>query len=167
MTRPSRIIFLDIDGVLVTYQSMRNRAANESPEERAKTFDPASVSALNEITDRTGAGIVISSTWRIAGVMFCRELLRAAGVKAPVIDVTPRLLNHKGDICLAQPRGREIQAWISEHSGWYELQSFVILDDDSDMEHLKSRLVLCNMENGLTAARAARAIEMLRQETSR
>jgi hypothetical protein len=56
------------------------------------------------------------------------------------------------------PRGREIQAYLNNAAG---VESFVIIDDDDDMEHLKPHLILTPFEIGLTEADADRAIAML------
>src|SRR3989344_1376879 len=53
-----KIIFLDIDGVLVSYKSACQFG-------HYRTFLPSSVDALNHILESTGAQIVISSAWRI------------------------------------------------------------------------------------------------------
>ena len=48
-----KIIFLDIDGVLNTYNSMDR-------------FCPKAVSCLNEFVQESGAKVVISSSWRLS-----------------------------------------------------------------------------------------------------
>ena len=55
-------------------------------------------------------------------------------------------------------RGREIQLWLQQHP---EVDSFVILDDDADMDNLIDRLVQTEIETGLTEQDADRAIELL------
>jgi L-alanine-DL-glutamate epimerase-like enolase superfamily enzyme len=56
-------------------------------------------------------------------------------------------------------RGPQIQRWIDANA--FQGQ-FVILDDDSDMEHLIHKLVKTNFEEGLLAHHAKAAIEMLK-----
>lgn len=155
--RPNRIVFVDIDGVLNNRSGYR--AGNI--DEYGRKPDPACVASLNRITDATGAGIVVSSTWRIAGLMRMRETFRAWGVTAPVFDITPKLFNYRGDIAISVPRGREIAAWLANNKTLYSLQSFVILDDNADMEHLAPYLILTTFEHGLTPKLAEWAISIL------
>lgn len=102
-----------------------------------------------------------SSTWRIGGLMFCREKLREWGVVALVCDVTPRLENSRGEITLASRRGDEIRAWIARQTGRREVERFVILDDDGDMGPLHDRLVRTDPAIGLTDSDANTAIAIL------
>ena len=100
-------------------------------------IDPAAVELLNRLVASTGAKVVISSSWRV-----CRTLeqiqddLRSRGFVGEVIGATPSIIGH---------RGHEIAAWLTEHGP----ASFVILDDDSDMAHLKPRLVRTTFARGL------------------
>jgi hypothetical protein len=111
---------------------------------------------LNRITEETGAKIVVSSVWRTDGLMKCRENLHSWGVVAPVIGVTPRLYEGYNQL----PRGLEISKWLEEYDR-EEVESFVILDDDHDMEHLLPFLVHTPFETGLTEEHADLAIKIL------
>ena len=141
-----RVVFLDIDGVLVTRESLMKASGMRAQAQ------PRCVQALNSITDATGAAIVVSSTWRYGGVEWIRNKLKEWGVTADVIGATA--LDYKTN------RGQEIQTWLANHP----TESFVILDDDSDMAHLWAKLIQTDMENGLTPARATRAIRVLTEE---
>ena len=147
-----KIIFLDIDGVLNSQYSM------------AKNFDQGKrpihttfpyidhVSCLNEITDKTGAKIVISSTWRkLHNLRSLQDILYLCHVKADVISLTPVIHNKK--------RGDEIQKWLDDTEE--TIESFVILDDDSDMVHLMHRLVNVDNSIGLTLGDVVKAVTML------
>ena len=156
-----KIIFLDIDGVLNSSSScdravLRNSVFRDNP-------DPEHIKWLNLIIEKSGAKVVISSTWRkncSSSVMW--RLLDLQGFKGEVISRTPEL----DDI-----RGNEIRCWIDRyHNGrnWALnhlfrkhklIESFVILDDDSDMGALADRLLL--VKDGLTEKDALRAIDML------
>ncbi len=57
-----KIIFLDIDGVLNHMYWLKKMKGVEGDK---KFFDPDCVRRLNTITDKTGAKIVLSSSWRI------------------------------------------------------------------------------------------------------
>lgn len=152
MTSP--IIFLDMDGVLVTRESIK---AGKKLGTSAKLHQPC-VSALNWLTDQTGAKIVVSSTWRFSGLEFMQQRLRESGVTGEVIDTTPKMLREVGKLVIAARRGHEIGDWLLRHP---EVKSFVILDDDDDMAGLKGHLVQSTMEDGLTMELAKRALTVL------
>jgi hypothetical protein len=145
-----KIIFLDFDGVMNTPGFIHNSAAGylEDP------IDTPHVDALNAVVDATGARVVISSSWRLFwNPARCTAALRRKGFRGVVIGMTPRVAD-RGD-----SRGHEIQQWIDESRE--KVESFVILDDDSDMEHLIERLVQTDGSKGLTLADAAVAIRVL------
>jgi len=148
-----KIVFLDIDGVLVNRKSLLFASGMRA----AGNAD--CVAALNRITDETGAFIVVSSTWRMAGLMQIKEILKSWGVKAEVLGLAPDLTRRRGAIYTATERGDEIQEWLD--TSIYPVESFVILDDDSDMKHLLNRLVRTKFEVGLTEQDATRAISFL------
>jgi hypothetical protein len=139
-----RVIFLDIDGVLVNQRSLAHASGM-----RAKA-DAGCVAVLNHIVARTNASIVVSSTWRMGGLHFVKKTLRLWGVSGRVIDRTPQLRSVE--------RGEEIAAWLSDVT---DIESFVILDDDDDMLHLSGNLVQTEFAKGLTVQDAERAIAIL------
>lgn len=160
-----KVIFLDIDGVLNSEASMRDfgirNTWNDNPH-------PMHIEWLNMIVEKTGAKVVISSTWRTSGSphMFGR-LLYLLGFIGEVIDRTPNLDTE---------RGTEIKSWLFSHidkldrcknlqwaPSWMEpIESFVILDDDDDMLELSAtNLVLIKDGTGLQEEHALKAIEIL------
>lgn len=148
-----KVVFLDFDGVLVVPRT-RGQSGSRS------VADPDCVAALNFVLSVTGARIVVSSSWRGAMLSPMKEVLRGWGVlPKSVLGVTPRL-RELGKPSI--PRGREIQAWLDERAAARgDVEGFVILDDDSDMEHLLPRLVKTDYEQGLTIERANLAINLL------
>jgi hypothetical protein len=90
-----------------------------------------------------------------------RQWLKDCGVKGKLVGMTPDLCHQKGShlIVEAKERGHEIQAWLDTQNS--NVESFVILDDDSDMAHLLSKLVQTKFEFGLTERDATRAITLL------
>ncbi len=153
-----KILFLDIDGVLVNRQSFHDRKWKHA------NAHPDCVAALYRILAATGA----SSTWRIGQKLVdLREIINLRfGVEGPVIDKPPRLLTETrhagkpGQIVLAAERGDEIGKWLETHER-HPIESYVILDDDSDMGKHKHRLVQTKFDEGLTMAHAERAIALL------
>jgi hypothetical protein len=151
-----KIIFLDFDGPLIPMQShIQRRALSE------KAWPPC-VAALNRITDGTGAKIVVSSTWRFAGPEAVAQHLKNWGVTGEVVGITPYQREEQRDgetkVLAAAPRGREIAAWLSEHPN---VESFVIIDDDDDMEELSNHLIQTPFEVGLTEVDADKVIGVL------
>ena len=168
----TKIIFLDIDGVLNSYREIRK--AGEALEKKMKEENrkqtlherlmldnpyPEHVKWLNKITDETGAYIVISSAWRdMADIMMWNRFLMMCGITGIVIGVTPILGTY---------RGIEILTWLLQYRDKHYnpsyphgfIESFVIIDDDADAEMLQSRLVLC--DDGLREKEADKAIELL------
>lgn len=140
----NRVIFLDIDGVL---------NSSSKPE----SLDPEVIRLLREVVERHRAEIVISSTWRILpswlGVIRNR-IAQAGWENPPIIDRTPTSPDFRN-------RGEEIQAWLNDHP----TESFIILDDDTDM--LVSQLpnfVQCNSRTGLTQVEVTAIDEIWSQE---
>ena len=142
----TRIIFLDIDGVLVSYKSARQFG-------HYRTFLPSSVNALNHILESTGAQIVISSAWGIQhGFDELKAIFNQQGIdSSKIIDTTPRTMSRL--------RGDEIGSWLRTFED--TIESFVIIDDDSDMADYSNRLIKTTFEDGLTMAHADVAIKML------
>lgn len=95
--------------------------------------------------------IVVSSTWRLGRSLDeMKTIMGYAGVRPErVLDMTPRFYGAE--------RGHEIQGWLSVNATEgamllpkYQVDNFVIVDDDSDMVHLMDRLVQTSHKTGLT-----------------
>ncbi len=151
-----KIIFLDIDGVLNTISNWGSRPIEKrfSPE-----CVPECVAALNKITEHTGAKIVISSSWKnIMGYQELSDLLHSVGIKGEIVGKTPLVKLSGG------PRGEEIERSLHEYKkSEFDVSSFVILDDNTDMGSLSSHLVHCDPETGLTEELAGVAIRKLEE----
>jgi len=152
-----KVIFLDIDGVLVNDRSLRTKRIYSLHE----NCDPSCVKALNRIIASTGAEIVVSSTWRTQGPLAeMREILNLHfEIDGQVLDCTPELEN------FSAARHEEITAWLGHHKPSL-VESFVIIDDYDNMGPLQSRLVRTREEEGLTEDDADRAIRLLSEPVS-
>jgi hypothetical protein len=129
-----RIIFLDFDGVLNSRRFFATRPPDGADDE---ALDPTAVARVNRIVERTGARVVVSSSWRLSDpVERIVAILRQHGFAGEVVGTTP---------VLAGSRGREIRAWLRASRG---ITSYVILDDATDMDGL-GRHVLTRAEDGL------------------
>jgi hypothetical protein len=119
------IIFLDIDGVLncQTFYDSRQPEDGQICRER--------VGWLNGVCEDAGAQVVISSTWRMSGLPYCKEALERAGATFDIIGTTP--------LSDDRIRGVEIYRWIQQMTvplfgiAPDDFHTYVIIDDDSDM----------------------------------
>ncbi|CAN5571403.1 hypothetical protein BH10PSE14_BH10PSE14_06130 [soil metagenome] len=118
-----RILFLDIDGVLMCEEEYRagGGVKNQFPGKRAPL--------ILDVCRRAGAVIVVSSTWRHGNDT--RDLFISHGFPLHSDWRTP--LNERttaGGLLLGELRGHEIKHWLDAHP---EVESYAIIDDDSDM----------------------------------
>ena len=157
----TKLVFLDIDGVLDTYKSHY-------------MLDPVLLDRLGIILERTGARIIISSSWRCGNVPDTVAFLtdydnpRVGSNPFPftdkVVGITPILYSVvDGDIDRPATRGEEIATYLREHP----YDNYVILDDCDEM--LKDQwphFVLVNDETGLTDEDVEKAVSILDQENS-
>lgn len=155
-----KAIFLDIDGVVSTPSSMRlNAALGREPEEYR--YDRMSLAYLGQLAARTGAVVVLSSSWRedldsrdpVLAAIVANLLGQLEAVGAPVHDVTPRLIG--GD------RSAEIGAWLEAHP----CEAYVIIDDRARFEErpevAEGHLVLIENSDGIRQQHFARALAIL------
>jgi HAD domain in Swiss Army Knife RNA repair proteins len=104
------VIFLDIDGVL-------NSDATPNPRKFPYIVDPGLLGIFKDLVRRTGATVVLSSSWRTDPV----GLLAAKFYAVPFMDVCPDLPGVS--------RCEEMLQWLSAHQ---EVHRFVVIDDESD-----------------------------------
>lgn len=158
-----KVVFLDFDGVLNSkwWQTFQIR---ESGRIDMNALDPSAVRRLNRILAQSGAVVVVSSTWRLLhSVAELVYFLEIAGFSGKVIDRTPKLNvspfkpTERG-VC----RGDEIRLWlvVSRDTG-KNVESFVVLDDDSDMDGVEDRLVQTTWDDGLLNKHIEPAVEIL------
>lgn len=134
-----KILFLDVDGVLNSYQSQTYLPLSKPALKRLKT-----------IVEETGCKIVLSSTWRKLESTKRRLSTRLAYRGLYITSQTPVL---KGF------RGEEIKQWLDNHSN---ISSYCILDDDADMYPEQFPFfVRTNPEVGLTDENVKEVIKIL------
>ena len=117
-----KILFLDIDGVLNSREYDRHRNWNEQTD-----IDETRLPLVKEIIDKTGAKIVLISTWRNhwdrnqnlcdEDGMYINRLFSKYGLA--IYDKTP-------DLGLLSKRKEEVKAWLAERKS--DIESFAILD---------------------------------------
>lgn len=151
-----KLIFLDIDGVM-NHENFNDRSRLH----HGHAFCPVAVQNLREIIKRTGAKIILSSTWRRGMHQIeIRELFSNYDLDQYVLGKTGILEN--------QIRGNEIKELLDGCDEDF-VESFVILDDDDDMGELLPFLVLTTgadgIRVGLMAEQRERAIQILNEKT--
>lgn len=135
-----KVLFLDVDGVLNTHNSMSLYSLSKTRVKR-----------LAGIAKETGCSIVVSSTWRRDSVALFKLKRTLNYHDVRIHDVTPYL----GTI-----RGKEIAEWLTNNP---DVTIYAIVDDDSDMlEEQKPNLFLTTMEDGLTEGIANKIKEHLK-----
>jgi hypothetical protein len=119
--KETRVIFLDMDGVLCTQRAHRAYAEQAFMQH----LDPVAVRMLARLCKTTEAQLVLSSTWREfhdKSAMTCILMNAGFGIVPWHQNwCTPKLRNAQ--------RGAEIQSWLEVHKP----ARYCILDDDSDM----------------------------------
>lgn len=143
-----KIIFLDIDGVMNSYSS------SLSDKHESLAFDSRAVENLKHIIYETGAKVVVSSTWRIGETTnsMKRNIFSHYELDHHVIGLTAHFIE--------TIRGLEIEDYLLNNK-YGKAESFVILDDDTDMGNLKPFHVHVNRVCGLSRDDAKKAIEIL------
>lgn len=164
------IIFLDIDGVLVTTRTFLSANghnwANFSDaaitKERKNQFDPIGCGILLRIIKDFNCKIVISSTWRFNAVM--SDQIQDGDEEFQFKNLLFNNLKNSGLLPFIHPdwrtvdlhrfndkkvRGDEIQEWLNRHK---EVSNYAIIDDDSDMlDEQLPHFVYTHVDNGITA----------------
>ena len=135
-----KLIFLDIDGVLNKKDSQLHDVC---------VIEDNPLSLLSDLIRRSGAEIILTSSWRLTTDEPWREPLLRGGVS--VADQTARLNGNN--------RRREIELYLESHA---PVESFVILDDQAGRwGKLKNNCVHINPKVGLTEANVAQALKIL------
>lgn len=131
----TRLIFLDIDGVLNSAPFLVDRDGLDHDQQ----IDPRAVERLNTLVRRSDAKVVISSSWRChLPLDRIQDILCGHGFQGEIIGATPRRTPN---------RAAEIQAWLDAAED--KPEALVILDDLPEMNHLAPYFVQTSFEEGL------------------
>ena len=162
----SKIIFLDIDGVLNSnfWNGEHQREISDGT-----LIDLEKVKLLRQIIDKTDAKIVLHSGWRFwfdsDAKPIRKEALRLVGMleqeKLGIYDVTPDFSTEeiKRTRKFSLVKASEILAWVKAHpdvSNWLVLDNF-----DLHSEEIEKHQIKTNQETGLTQADVEQAIRFL------
>lgn len=121
-----KVIFLDIEGVLVTTRKVSTATTIDSDASvDLDIFDKVAIQNLNRLLDETGAKIVVSSFWRMGLPKSDLILmLKLSGINnPPIIDVTPFVWDN--DLKRTN-RGKEILEWLSKNP---YVDKYIVIDD--------------------------------------
>ena len=140
-----KAIFLDNDGVMCLAQQWGGRDKKikkwklQNPESegyvndkripahvRMDSFDQKAVKVLNEILEKTGAEIVVSSDWKLhCSLEDLQDMFLKYGVsKAPIATTPNHMLKSIDDIEIT--RVAEIEEWLSQNP---QVEKWVAVDD--------------------------------------
>ena len=169
----NKVIFLDVDGVLNSSRTLYEDISLEDD----------LISNLKELIDKTGAKIILSSSWRLSTDAIATLMdkldkfgLVISGMTCDGVDLdwlekyefdaTKKYLDTKFDydenrqIKITHDRGAEIFKWLHDHDDC----AYVILDDE--IEDIKpyfseSVIVKTSYKTGLTKEDIKKAIQIL------
>jgi hypothetical protein len=145
---PLKVIFLDIDGVLLPFPQT-------TPNPSGRLFPDETLEALSRLLKHTQAKLVLSSTWRVRDD-FCYDILECLEKYADEQGQPNHILHgyseqfwSKTDVNLHSERQWEIHAWLqtytcqSDHHNFNQKIVWLALDDeeliieDKNQEHRK------------------------------
>lgn len=145
-----KVIFLDIDGVLCCARSSVANGgypAAGNPVSWGK-FDDVAIKLLQEAIRKTGAIIVLSSSWRSTANLAALQWRLGIRIESVTRDGTE-----------VEPRGAQIHDWLIRHP---DVESYAILDDDEDMlQDQIPRLCLTSKRNGFLIGHYEELLEKL------
>lgn len=156
-----KLIFLDIDGVINTHESMSYETDFSKLPSGKILYDNLSyyaIEVLNDIIKETNAKVVISSSWRLIYPLDdIRFILNKYGFVGEVIGITPDIYK--------KHRGEEIKQWLRSTSE--DVESYLVLDDDCDMSGVLARFLWIRRSKGhfgLSLYHREKAIKILKNK---
>lgn len=151
-----KVIFLDFDGVISTY-------------EKCWRLDENKLRLIKEIIDNTKAKIVVSSSWKVGFHdvdSFADSLYNRSRNKEIITsNIFEWFANNIYDITdnNGSLRGDEIQRWIDNHEE--DINSYVILDDDDDFnDDQLFHFIQTDTYEGITEREVKLSIKLLNKE---
>ncbi len=160
----TKIIFLDFDGVLNSQLWYVSTKGNRERDD----LDKEAIGFLNNLIKKTGAKVVVSSTWRLGrSIQELQDILNRNGFEGEVIDKTKDL--RYGDGGAWSVRGNEIHCWLDENAtkfgfSQFDFKHYVIFDDDSDMLYCqRNNFIQTDGYVGLTPTNTYKAEKILNQ----
>lgn len=162
----SKVIFLDIDGVLNSnfWETTRTKELSDGT-----LIDADKIALLGDLVHRTGARIILHSGWRFWYDADCKplraesqrlsDMLAAEGMTIAGVtpDLTTEEIRRTRKVSLVKVQ--EILAWIAQHP---ETTGWVVLEDlDLHNEEVTRHQVMTDQTVGLTKADVETAVRIL------
>lgn len=145
-----KVIFLDFDGVITI---------------PPKWFFQANlIKNVKKIVDKTGAKIIVSSSWRSETVENTKDIIIDRKRRCPRNSMLFWLVDNLYDVThtYRENRGQEIKDWLDTHD---DIENYVIIDDDNDfLDEQLYHFVQTNYEDGLTEVETKRVIKVLNKQ---
>ena len=181
MNNINKLIFLDIDGVLnnTTWFNWCYKHPEFEKEGGDRNINPDCVKKINDICYKTGAYIVLSSSWRLWSFEVTINNLKAYRDLKPILNkfvgITPR--NEESYFS----RGEEITYFLNccrkrnfytvdgnqlvdKKYSFNQFPKYVIIDDDNDFLYNQvSFFIKTDFENGITDKDVESAIKILNE----
>lgn len=162
-----KILFLDVDGVLVTGNSIKRAASDLGADADFSTpdnhpsyaFNYTSLLLLQQFVETTKVKIVVSSSWRenSAAYNWLLNNLKKHHIDSAIVGTTPSTLSYS-------PRGLKIRQWLLNYP---QVDHIVILDDDTDMHPFEDYLVLTDFATGFCVNKYKKALQILEKPFNR
>jgi len=147
MNRTHKVLFLDFDGPMIPRRAFYLPGQTYRPSK----FDPVAVALLNDVLKKTGAKLVISSTWGRLGTETVKPTLEENGISWELVHedwVTPRTFT--------STRVQEIETWLSYHR---EITHWASLDDEN--LDLEGKNVHVTFDDGMMLHHYEKLLELL------
>ena len=145
-----KVIFLDFDGVITIPPKWYLQADL--------------IKNVKKIVDKTGAKIVVSSSWRMDTIEETIDKMIGRPKRCPRNRMLNWFIDNLYDVTHTYRglRGQEVKDWLNEHD---DIENYVIIDDDGDfLDEQLYHFVQTNYEDGLTEVETKRAIKVLNKD---
>ena len=159
-----KVVFLDIDGPMNTRNNMLACKEDKTPfyfyHEGIKVckLDPACVKNLNTLLDKTGAELVICSSWRLNSTPArFTSFLRMQGLTHDVVGFTPNM-EWEG-----RNRDAEVLHYINAEYPLNDIDKWIVIDDlASELQGIdKQNLLIVDHISGFNHAQLEKALNLL------
>lgn len=160
----NKYIFLDFDGVLNSGNNYNRLVLAGRPVKDCygTQFDTECVSRLGKILERTGAKIIVTSSWRyVLSMDELRAMWCERKLPGTISGILPLDVLLSPDPYSPQ-RGAEIEEWFSRRGKKANECRYVILDDMPDfLPHQIPHVVCTNPDKGISEEDVEKAVSLL------